>query len=116
MAMYASTSLSIWLVASDRPIEIDTPVLPKEAASDAAAAVAVISEVSLAPMETLGAMMPAVEVPPSSYASTVSAISFSTYTPEPLTPTLVPPEDAATATDPAAVVAMIVSLAVAVMV
>ena len=42
-----STSLSIWLVASDRPMEIDTPVLPKEAASDAAAAVAVISEVSL---------------------------------------------------------------------
>src|SRR5262249_19556564 len=48
LAMYACTVLSILFVASASPMETAKPLLPKDAASDAAAAVAVIVDVSLA--------------------------------------------------------------------
>ena len=58
LAMYAWTTLSISFVASDTPraIAAALPLLLKDAASDAAPAVAMMDDVSLAVMETLAAV------------------------------------------------------------
>ena len=57
LARYASTSLSIVLVASDRPMETDTDPPPlTEMARDAAPTLAMMVEVSLALKATLAAL------------------------------------------------------------
>ena len=53
---YASTSLSIWFIATEIPMDTETAVPPaSEAASEAAAALAVMREVSPALKLTLAA-------------------------------------------------------------
>ena len=60
LTISASTSLSIWFCAMDRPMATATAVLPDtDAATDAATASAVMVEVSEALKLTLPAVMPA---------------------------------------------------------
>ena len=95
--MAASTSLSISLNASDRPIATETPaVTPNDAASEAAPATAWISEASSARSAALCARMPSVRTSlpsPSMVACTTVRILFSAYEPAALIPrpTLDPP-------------------------
>ena len=79
LAMYASTSLSIWFSATEMPMATETAVPPaSEAASEAAAALAVMLEVSVAPKLTLAAWTPAPgPLPsPSWYACTSVEMTF----------------------------------------
>ena len=93
-AMNAETSLLTSLNASDRPIDTATPaLLPNAAASDAAAATALMADESSATIETLCALMPSLaeSAPsPSMLAWITVQILFSVYTPAPLTPTPLP--------------------------
>ena len=73
----ASTSLPTSLMAIERPIETATPTVPPRAtATEAAAAIAEISEESVAVSVTLAAPMP-VAPSPSTYAWISEAIRFS---------------------------------------
>ena len=61
--MKAPTTLLTSLKASDRPIDTEMPAVPpSEAATDAAPAIALMPEESIASMLTLPALMPSVSV------------------------------------------------------
>ena len=97
-----STLLLIVLWARDTPIETETPVPnPKEAATEAAPAIAEIVDISVAVRVILSAWIPNSRSP-SMVAPTSTPIQFSEKTPEPLTatpvlPTPIPTEAAMTA-------------------
>ena len=74
--MAAATSLSTLLKASETPIAIETPTTPSEIASDAAAASAVMTEVSSACTPMWSALM-MVAPAPSMMALVSTAMRFS---------------------------------------
>ena len=90
------------LRASATPIDTAMPAVPKPAASEAAPASAVMTELSVARTVMPSAAMPTVPVlrSPLIEASTSTPIRFSDQTPEPAAPMPAVPE-APTATEPA---------------